>query len=107
LTSNRLNEIHKTGGRGGSNNSNGGGNNNNQDEDLSDGDWIGLFRARLRVDNSESHILTRRINGQATLDRRTGMVSGTIRLRTPRGVGEYDFRYVCMSVIYLITCLYM
>lgn len=58
---------------------------------------IGLFRSRKRVDVSDSHILTREIRGSGNViynDRdNTRYAVGRIQLRTPRGVGSYDFRY--------------
>ena len=58
---------------------------------------IGLFRSRKRVDESDSHILTREIRGSANViyNERDNQkyVVGQIQLRTPRGVGSYDFRY--------------
>ena len=64
-------------------------------------DWIGLYRARQRIDCVQNHILVREIKATnhgkrgaySTYDRRTGEVYGRVRLRTPRGVGQYDFRY--------------
>eukprot|EP00516_Mucochytrium_quahogii_P002462 CAMPEP_0203765666 /NCGR_PEP_ID=MMETSP0098-20131031/18536_1 /ASSEMBLY_ACC=CAM_ASM_000208 /TAXON_ID=96639 /ORGANISM=" , Strain NY0313808BC1" /LENGTH=1101 /DNA_ID=CAMNT_0050661939 /DNA_START=625 /DNA_END=3927 /DNA_ORIENTATION=- len=56
-------------------------------------DWVGLFRARTRVDASDGFILGRKVHGKSRLDRRTGRVNGQMRLRTPRGVGQYNFRY--------------
>jgi hypothetical protein len=57
------------------------------------GDWIGLFRARQRVDVCDGFLLTREAAGRMSLDARSGMAVGKVRLRTPRGVGTYDFRY--------------
>lgn len=57
------------------------------------GDWIGLFRSRQRIDVIDGHILTREVSGRIFEDNRTKLVRGSLRLRTPRGVGTYDFRY--------------
>jgi len=62
-------------------------------EEPDQGDWIGLFRSRQRIDESTGHILTRETSGRATYDAKTDTVRGRVRLRAPRGVGTYDFRY--------------
>lgn len=66
---------------------------NNNRDDTQQGDWIGLFRARQRIDDSTGFILTREVNGRANYDPKTDTVRGRVRLRAPRGVGTYDFRY--------------
>ena len=76
-------------------------------------DWIGLYRARQRIDCAQGHILVREIKAinygkrgaYSTYDRRTGEVYGRIRLRTPRGVGQYDFRYFRGSDVYPDTAM--
>jgi len=62
-------------------------------DDTTQGDWIGLYRARQRIDVVDGYVLTREVAGRMTLDARSGMATGKVRLRTPRGVGMYDFRY--------------
>ena len=56
-------------------------------------DWIGLFRARTRVDATDGFILNRKVDVRPRIDNKTRTVHGYIKLRTPRGVGNYDFRY--------------
>lgn len=62
---------------------------------------IGLFRSRKRVDVSDCHILTREIKGSASVmyneADNTKYAVGEIHLRSPRGVGQYDFRYFRVS----------
>jgi len=62
-------------------------------DDTTQGDWIGLYRARQRIDVVDGYVLTREVAGRMTLDARSGVATGKVRLRTPRGVGMYDFRY--------------
>ncbi|GBG24452.1 PolyA RNA polymerase cid13 [Hondaea fermentalgiana] len=56
-------------------------------------DWVGLYRARTRIDTCDGSILQREVEGMSRLDPNTGLVHGSLRLRTPRGVGQYNFRY--------------
>ena len=71
----------------------------NRGEDLQDGDWIGLFRARQRIDDPSNPILTRETLGRTTYDSRTDTIKGRVRLRAPRGVGLYDFRYYSAAAL--------
>ena len=57
------------------------------------GDWIGLFRTKQRIDDASNFILTRETAGRAIYDPKANVVRGKVRLRAPRGVGSYDFRY--------------
>ncbi|KAH9250924.1 hypothetical protein BASA81_011312 [Batrachochytrium salamandrivorans] len=56
-------------------------------------DWIGLFRARQKLNDNANFILNRDTAQRTQFDLKSHLFRGKVRLRTPKGVGQYDFRF--------------
>lgn len=56
-------------------------------------DWIGLFRSRQKLQDNTNYILNRDTAQRTQFDPKSQCYRGKVRLRTPKGVGQYDFRF--------------